>query len=149
MSTSWGFICTSHDPELGGSYDIGGSGDRGKEILTDLWRDRAKYVALDDETADAVINNGFDKTPVWFLRAHPKCVIIILNEYGVRYDPATDTSIHPRPQHEVVRLLTELVEKAKKISPTKHMTVYVGDLEQILYRDIEGTPTKVGMKDDS
>jgi hypothetical protein len=52
-----------------------------------------------------------------------------------------------RSPFQVARLLTELVEQAKKVSPSKHMTVYIGDLEAILYLDAEPTPSKVGQNE--
>lgn len=89
MSTRWGFVCVSHDPELGDHDMVGGSGDYGKNILMDLWSVRATYAALNDDIFQDAANGSTYTSAVYFLRQHPRCVLVIESEYGDRYDPVS------------------------------------------------------------
>ena len=86
MSTYWGYVCRSHDPELESEHWF----NHGSEELRDAAiKERAGEWPNDftepwEEPAAVVGKLGPYQTraPIFWLREHPKCDVALRNEYG-------------------------------------------------------------------
>lgn len=113
MSTSWGYVCQSHNPPLESDLWI----SRGRAVLTDLYRklragewpsipeDHPHYLAYGPDAPMALLPEGdvavpvapragggtppYEGPPAW-LRQHPHCMVALHNVYGdvIALDPA-------------------------------------------------------------
>lgn len=148
MSTSWGYVCQSHNPPLESDLWI----SRGRAVLTDLYRkDRAgewpdipeghpHYLAYGPDTPMAVWPEGdvavpvapragggappFKGPPAW-LREHPHCIVALHNVYGdvISLDQppaaAEGRCVH-RPRHAVAVMAHTLpFARAQTLHPIK------------------------------
>lgn len=122
MSTSWGYVCQSHNPPLESDLWIQGSADTGANVLTDLYRkeragqwpsvseDHPHYLAYGPDSPHWVLPVDGEAIPVpphagggappyegpisW-LRQHPHCTIGLHNVYGHIVPIETDATLTP------------------------------------------------------
>lgn len=89
MSTYWGYVCKSHDPNLRSERWF----NHGEDTLTDAFRkERAGQWPMDGthpllEEPVHVFHGDTGsaygtRAPIYWLRDHPRCVVWLENEYG-------------------------------------------------------------------
>lgn len=86
MSTYWGFVCRSHDPEIESEHWF----NRGAALLADAYqKQRAgewpniEGLPWPEPQGVEPPGGGFPKTdPIHWLRAHPACDVALRSEYG-------------------------------------------------------------------
>ena len=83
MSAYWGYQCISHDPPLTSEHWF----NHGEETLRTLFaKMRAGTWPIDDILGPVPVSNGnsghsTNSPPVWLME-HPKCEVVLHNEYG-------------------------------------------------------------------
>lgn len=122
MSTSWGYVCQSHNPPLESDLWISGSSTTGAHVLTDLYRkeragqwpnvseDHPYYLAyglgspywvapIDGEAIPVPPRSGGGappyEGPATWLREHPHCTIALHNAYGDVVPIDVDATLTP------------------------------------------------------
>lgn len=98
MSTSWGYVCQSHNPNQHSEDWF----NHGQDLLADVYRRVRAGAWPTDEDDDPVpvVHRGYEtRAPVYWLRGHPHCMIALWNEYGVvvSLDPQPSTITNKRP----------------------------------------------------
>lgn len=85
MSTYWGYSCVSHDPPLNSDHWL----NHGEDVLIDAYLRERRGEWPDDDAdlpwvePEPVVLRGFESTaPIWWLRSHPHCEVVLHNEYG-------------------------------------------------------------------
>jgi hypothetical protein len=83
MSTYWGYVCRSHDPELESEHWI----NHGEEVLADIAnRALGPQGWPEQPVLGGPIPFYFDgvhwTAPIVWLQQHPRCDIALRNEYG-------------------------------------------------------------------
>jgi hypothetical protein len=91
MSTAWGYVCLTHDPELHQGYLAHNTG--GRDELAKLWRQRG---VLTVDNVDGFTLFGSGSEAAWFLFNHPRCQVVLENEYRDRIDPADLQPLPPK-----------------------------------------------------
>lgn len=82
MSTSWGYVCQSHNPNQYSEDWF----NHGQDLLTDVYRRvrAGEWPTDEDDDPVPVVHRGHEtRAPVYWLRGHPHCMIALWNEYGV------------------------------------------------------------------
>lgn len=91
MSTYWGYACVSHEPSLVSEHWF----NHGEDLLREaydlerrgLWPDVPVIVGVNDALApEPQPVEGHDghyptAAPIYWLRSHPHCIIVLHNEY--------------------------------------------------------------------
>lgn len=85
MSTYWGYVCKSHDPELPSDRWF----NHGEELLIGVYLQERYLGGWPNTKWDDPIPvmgspnypQGTD-APVWWLREHPRCKVALRSEYG-------------------------------------------------------------------
>jgi hypothetical protein len=85
LSTYWGFVCRSHDPEIESEHWF----NCGAALLADVYQKERAGEWPDDDGYEygepATINHdGYPPTtaPIIWLRAHPRCDVALRSEFG-------------------------------------------------------------------
>jgi hypothetical protein len=83
MSTNWGYQCNSHTPPLTDAYFL----NHGQDTLEKALENRELIIAMLDSSLDVDYPNY-----IWWLHAHPKCDVVIVNEYGLTLEEYNNRS---------------------------------------------------------
>lgn len=86
MSTNWGFACVSHDPPLISDHWF----NHGAEALRQVFRLERAGAWPNDPDLPVVLgeplpveHRGYaTSSPIRWLRDHPRCQVVLHNEYG-------------------------------------------------------------------
>lgn len=87
MSTYWGYVCRSHDPELESEHWF----NRGAAVLADAfhkelageWPNNPQFTNWEEpEPVIAPSGNHQTTEPIYWLRQHPHCDVALRSEYG-------------------------------------------------------------------
>lgn len=82
MSTYWGYACVSHEPPLVSEHWF----NHGDLLLAQVYKQVREGSWPDcDEwgTPGPVDSNGYlTNSPIYWLREHPDCEVVLHNEYG-------------------------------------------------------------------
>lgn len=79
MSTHWGYVCQSHDPELESDDWF----NHGEARLIELLRIERAGHWLNDEWGNPTSVPELEHAgPIYWLREHPRCKVALRNEYG-------------------------------------------------------------------
>lgn len=83
MSTHWGFVCQSHDPELISEAWF----NHGDGFLTQVFATVRAGQWPENEWGEPEPTrfggHGEVVGPIYWLREHPRCKVALRNEYGV------------------------------------------------------------------
>ena len=87
MSTNWGYVCKSHEPNITSTMWL----NHGEEILetvfvlerNGLWPNEPDVNFPSDQWDPVDVPYLDENWPVCWLREHPNCVIALKNEYGI------------------------------------------------------------------
>jgi hypothetical protein len=80
LSTYWGFVCRSHDPEIESEHWF----NCGAALLADVYqKERAGEWPNDfEEPWQEPTAVGGTRAPIFWLRQHPRCDVALRSEYG-------------------------------------------------------------------
>jgi len=81
MSTYWGYVCQSHDPELESERWF----NHGEDVLAEVYRiERAGDWPNDplDDPRPVGHREYNTNAPIVWLREHPRCQVALRSEYG-------------------------------------------------------------------
>lgn len=98
MSTYYGYVCKSHEPNLISEHWL----NHGDQELTDAYhaeRNGDWPSTLDGGPAPLI--NYAGAAPIYWLRQHPNCTIALHNEYG------DETPLEADPCTEIANLSTQ------------------------------------------
>ena len=87
MSTDWGYVCKSHEPNITSEAWL----NHGDEVLktvfvlerNGLWPNEPDANFPPDEWGPVKVPYLDQDWPVRWLREHPNCVVALKNEYGI------------------------------------------------------------------
>lgn len=101
MSTYWGYVCVSHAPPLGSEQWF----NHGEDALCDAYVRERAGTWPDEDNAGLYLPpdpvpvqvHGYGTTaPIWWLRQHPNCRVLVESEYGDLILPEDGTAIYGR-----------------------------------------------------
>lgn len=84
MSTYWGFVCRSHDPEIESEHWF----NRGAAVLADAFQKERSGEILNNQygeptqTIKSPLGTYETFEPIYWLRQHPRCDVALRSEYG-------------------------------------------------------------------
>jgi hypothetical protein len=98
MSTYWGYVCRSHDPEIESEHWF----NRGAALLADVYQ-KVRAGAWPDgadmggwKEPELVNFNGYATVgPIYWLEAHPRCDVALRSEYGDTREIAGEADANP------------------------------------------------------